>query len=116
MHAVVNVFRFLRTLSVIEASERYRQMERRHNYATPKSYLELISFYHNLLQQKRGELDQTKGRLERGLAILKQTTVDVNNLKEDLQKRLLQVPWRFHSCLAGAPQKCMVSLFSLSHT
>ena len=32
-------------LSVSKASQRYKEVERRYNYTTPKSFLELISFY-----------------------------------------------------------------------
>lgn len=82
-----------------------------YNYATPKSFLELISFYQGLLAIKRGELNQKKvesssfsscvsrhdcisfsvffflcqDRLEKGLNILRATAADVGRLKEDLQ-------------------------------
>jgi len=40
---------------------------RRHNYTTPKSYLEFISTYKQLLEKKRGQLTQAKQRLESGV-------------------------------------------------
>lgn len=43
-------------------------MFRRHNYTTPKSFLELISLYKALLARKREELRQAKERLENGAA------------------------------------------------
>lgn len=36
-------------LSIDAANEKFRKYERRNNYTTPKSYLELISFYKALL-------------------------------------------------------------------
>lgn len=37
-------------LSIDEANEKFRKYERRNNYTTPKSFLELISFYKSLLE------------------------------------------------------------------
>jgi len=78
-------------ISVNEASERYRQLERRHNYTTPKSFLELIAFYKTLLNKKRADLAKQTSRLEKGITTLKQTHVQVAALKEDLQKTLVRV-------------------------
>ena len=46
---------------------RYHEVYRRHNYTTPKSYLELISLYKQLLASKREQLAQAKQRLESGV-------------------------------------------------
>lgn len=46
---------------------RYFDVFRRFNYTTPKSYLEFISLYKQLLTQKRSELMQAKQRLESGV-------------------------------------------------
>ena len=78
-------------LSVNEASEQYRLLERRYNYTTPKSFLELIAFYKSLLNRKRDDLAKQTSRLEKGIATLKQTHVQVAALKEDLQKTLVRV-------------------------
>ena len=45
-------------LSVTQASKDYYQQQRRYNYVTPKSYLELIGFYKFLLDQKRSEVQR----------------------------------------------------------
>ena len=45
---------------------RFHALYRRHNYTTPKSYLELISLYKALLARKREELRSAKERLENG--------------------------------------------------
>jgi dynein heavy chain len=43
-------------LSIDEANAAYLLAERRQNYVTPTSFLELIKFYRNLLGQKRGAI------------------------------------------------------------
>lgn len=40
-------------LSIGEANVRFKEMERRNNYTTPTSYLELINFYKSLLGSKQ---------------------------------------------------------------
>ena len=49
------------------AACRYHEVYRRHNYTTPKSYLELISLYKQLLASRREQLAQAKQRLESGV-------------------------------------------------
>ena len=39
-------------LSIAEANKQFRELERRYNYTTPTSYLELINFYKSLLGKK----------------------------------------------------------------
>lgn len=55
----------------------YLQSERRYNYTTPKSFLEQISLYAKLLQQKSSELAGKVDRLENGLEKLKSTAEQV---------------------------------------
>lgn len=43
-------------LSIAEANIEYLRMERRYNYTTPTSFLELISFYKLLLDKKRDRI------------------------------------------------------------
>lgn len=45
-------------LSIAEANAEFLQAERRHNYTTPTSYLELINFYKLLLDSKRGRITE----------------------------------------------------------
>ncbi|XXQ31198.1 Dynein heavy chain, cytoplasmic [Plasmodiophora brassicae] len=75
-------------LSVNEASQRYLQVQKRYNYTTPKSFLELISFYKMLLAEKKDKLGMQTARLEKGIATLQKTQQDVSLLKEDLQRTL----------------------------
>jgi dynein heavy chain len=43
--------------SIDDANIRFLKEARRHNYTTPKSYLELIAFYKNVLGKKRGNIE-----------------------------------------------------------
>jgi dynein heavy chain len=44
-------------LSIAEANERFLLEERRHNYTTPTSFLELIKFYKDLEGTKVGKIN-----------------------------------------------------------
>lgn len=63
--------------SVKEMSKRYLSTERRYNYTTPKTFLEQIKLYQNLLSKKRSELTAKIERLEKGLTKLQSTTSQV---------------------------------------
>ena len=77
-------------MSVTEVSNEFREKMRRYNYVTPKSFLELISFYRHLLGVKRDGVGKNIKRLDDGLAKLKQTSADVAELKIDVQKAMLK--------------------------
>ncbi|NXA28829.1 DYH17 protein, partial [Ibidorhyncha struthersii] len=70
--------------SVKEMSKTYLAMERRYNYTTPKTFLEQIKLYQNLLSKKRSELTAKIERLEKGLMKLQSTTSQVDDLKAKL--------------------------------
>ena len=70
--------------SVNSASRQYLASERRYNYTTPKSFLEQISLYAKLLKAKAKQLQGRVERLENGLAKLRSTAVQVDELKEKL--------------------------------
>ena len=78
-------------LSIEGANKRYLEAERRHNYCTPKSFLELISFYIRMLSEKQSSVSVNCERLERGLAIMEQVQSKVEGLKEDLKITMVQV-------------------------
>lgn len=67
-------------LSIDEANNRYLALERRYNYTTPTSFLELIKFYKDLLGTKRGRIEDQIDRLNKGLEIMD----DVNKVVADL--------------------------------
>ena len=66
--------------SVNEMSTAYLTNERRYNYTTPKSFLEQIKLYQNLLNAKHTELQAKMMRLENGLEKLKSTAQQVGGL------------------------------------
>ncbi|KAF3819187.1 hypothetical protein GH733_013337 [Mirounga leonina] len=70
--------------SVNEMSTRYYQNERRYNYTTPKSFLEQISLFKNLLKKKRKEVSEKKEHLVNGIQKLKTTASQVADLKARL--------------------------------
>jgi dynein heavy chain len=43
-------------LTISEANQQFKIRERRNNYTTPTSFLELIKFYTNLLGKKRDKI------------------------------------------------------------
>lgn len=70
--------------TVNSASRQYLASERRYNYTTPKSFLEQISLYTKLLKAKAKELRGRIERLENGLAKLRSTAAQVDELKQKL--------------------------------
>ena len=57
--------------SVNEMSKQYLANERRYNYTTPKSFLELINLYIKILTSKYSEVSSKMVRLENGLEKLR---------------------------------------------
>lgn len=45
-------------MSIDYANSKFLKLERRHNYTTPKSFLELIDFYKTLLAEKRENIER----------------------------------------------------------
>ncbi|XP_041975803.1 dynein beta chain, ciliary [Aricia agestis] len=70
--------------SVNTISKAYLSNERRYNYTTPKSFLEQISLYSKLVNQKTEELRAKIVRLENGLEKLRSTASQVDQLKAKL--------------------------------
>lgn len=66
--------------TVKEMSKVYLATERRYNYTTPKTFLEQIKLYQNLLAKKRMELVAKIERLENGLMKLQSTASQVGEL------------------------------------
>ncbi|KAI2655454.1 Dynein axonemal heavy chain 11 [Labeo rohita] len=74
-------------VSVKQVSERYCRNERRHNYSTPKSFLEQLRLYESLLEKREGELHLRHGRLQSGLQKLKTTASQVEDLTVKLNSQ-----------------------------
>ncbi|XP_045383116.1 dynein axonemal heavy chain 9 isoform X2 [Lemur catta] len=70
--------------SVNQISQSYLSNEQRHNYTTPKSFLEFIRLYQTLLHRNRKELKSKTERLENGLLKLHSTSAQVDALKAKL--------------------------------
>lgn len=78
-------------LSIHEANENFRLQNRRNNYTTPTSYLELIKFYKSLLTEKTAKIDDQIERLSNGLNIMNQTTEKVDQLSKLLEVKMVEV-------------------------
>jgi dynein heavy chain len=80
--------------AVNEASIKYLEEDRRYNYTTPKSYLELISLYKDMLSVKRSELKQAKERLENGVDKIAQASAQVADLQVNLKEEQVRIVFR----------------------
>ena len=80
--------------SIDEANIRFLKVERRYNYTTPKSFLELISFYKKVLSEKRDNINHLISNYERGLKILAETKNKVEYLEQDLKVKMVEVQKR----------------------
>jgi dynein heavy chain len=78
-------------LSVAKMSKMYFETQRRYNYVTPKSFLELISFFKHLLSDKRTKVHGLIDRLDVGLSTLRKTSNDVMELQKDLDITMKKV-------------------------
>lgn len=67
--------------SVGDACIKYKTIDRRHNYTTPKSYLELISLFKQLLQKKTEDLESMIDRLKNGLDKIEEAESKVSELE-----------------------------------
>ncbi|KAM8815016.1 dynein axonemal heavy chain 9 [Rhynchonycteris naso] len=70
--------------SAHHASQPYLQHEQRHNYTTPKTFLEFTRLYRSLLLRNGQELKSRTERLENGLLKLHSTSAQVDGLKAKL--------------------------------
>ena len=78
-------------LSISEANKEFLASERRHNYTTPTSFLELINFYKLLLGKKQAKITDQISRLEIGLGTMQSTTDKVDDLKKLLEVKMVDV-------------------------
>eukprot|EP00434_Breviolum_minutum_P018353 symbB.v1.2.016193.t2/scaffold1223.1/size130870/6 len=61
-------------------------LRKRKVYVTPKSYLDLISLYLEMIQEKKDEKDVSLKRLQTGVDKIDEANSFVNNLQEELTK------------------------------
>lgn len=78
-------------LSIATANKDFLARERRYNYTTPTSFLELIKFYKALFKKKVDKIVDKIVRLETGLSTMKSTTEQVEGLKQQLEIKMVDV-------------------------
>ena len=71
-------------LAVNDQSKVYLKNEKRYNYTTPKSFLEQIDLYQNLLKAQVDKLQFAMDRMENGLTKLNATAAQVDDMKSKL--------------------------------
>ena len=69
----------------------YFAQERRYNYTTPKSFLELIEFFKLIVTKKDSETSNKINRLEKGLSILEATSQSITKLKAEIEIKSAEV-------------------------
>ncbi|XP_060103688.1 dynein axonemal heavy chain 11 [Heteronotia binoei] len=80
--------------SVNEISAKFHQNEKRYNYTTPKSFLEQIMLYKNLLEKNVQKISQHKEHLVNGIQKLKTTASQVEDLKYKLASQEAELQLR----------------------
>lgn len=78
-------------MAIDNANKEFKLQQRRNNYTTPTSFLELIKFYIKLLNEKVGAIDESIGRLTNGLNIMKETNERVASLQKLLEVKMVEV-------------------------
>ena len=71
--------------AVESASVDYFNSDRRYNYTTPKSFLDLIALYKSMLDSKKKDIRVLKERLESGLEKMNSAAEQVAELQEKQQ-------------------------------
>ncbi|XP_071325394.1 dynein axonemal heavy chain 11 isoform X2 [Trachinotus anak] len=80
--------------SVNQASEKYQRNEKRYNYTTPKSFLQQITLYRNLLEKSRAQLQHKMNRLDSGLQKLQTTAAQVEVLQAKLASQEAELTFK----------------------
>ncbi|KXS21993.1 hypothetical protein M427DRAFT_494431 [Gonapodya prolifera JEL478] len=85
-------------LSVGEASVQFLQRYRRHNFVTPKNYLDYISTYNSLLKSQRDLNGKLCTRLESGLSKLEEASSQLDVLNKQLAEQNIAVKNKTEAC------------------
>ena len=78
-------------LSVVENSKRMLTEMKRHNYVTATNYLELVTGYKGLVEEKRRDLGNSKSKLENGIDKLNDTKQKVEEMSKELSAQKILV-------------------------
>ncbi|KAJ9515913.1 hypothetical protein QJQ45_016901, partial [Haematococcus lacustris] len=89
---------------VNKVSKKFYEVERRHNYTTPKTFLELIKLYKNVLLRKRKQTQDNIDRLENGLNKLTKVQAEVDVLVEAAKAMAVEVEHKVASANVFAEQ------------
>ena len=74
---------------VNKVAKKFKNQEQRVVHTTPKSFLELLSLYQNLLASKQTKMMAKINRLSDGLDKLRTTAATVEEISEKLEEQLL---------------------------
>ena len=78
-------------LSIDAANARLLRLQGRHNYVTPRHYLDLISHFSRLVRSKRQELEEEQRHLNMGLDKLIETEAQVKALQDELRDKEVEL-------------------------
>lgn len=81
--AVVNALVYIHQ-SLYDINAKLSKRQGRHNYATPRHFLDFISHYVRLYNEKREDLEEQQRHLNVGLEKLKDTVIKVEELRKSL--------------------------------
>ena len=77
--------------TVNQASAEYLEIERRYNYTTPKTFLDLIELYKSMLGKKRSDVFALQAQLTNGLSKMQYAAKEVVLLQARLEEEMLVV-------------------------
>ncbi|CRG99093.1 dynein heavy chain, putative [Plasmodium relictum] len=77
--------------STNEMNKKYLKQKNRYNYVIPKTFLEYIYFYKNLLSVKNFEIEKSVERLNKGLLALTSTRENVEVLKKEIEIKITNI-------------------------
>ena len=83
--SVIEMFKMIHQ-SVEEKSLQFKDELMRYNYVTPTSFLELLNMYKAILTERRDFFGSAKSRLEKGLNVLAEASVEIANMRVTLDK------------------------------
>ncbi|RKP34413.1 dynein heavy chain and region D6 of dynein motor-domain-containing protein [Dimargaris cristalligena] len=84
--AIINAFVYVH-MSLYEVNAKLSKRQGRHNYVTPRHYLDFINHYVRLFSEKREELEEQQRHLNVGLDKLHDTVNKVEELRRGLAQK-----------------------------